>query len=286
MKKRGLGRGLDALLRAGTANDISAADDGMLRHLPIQMVTQGRFQPRAEIRPEGLQELAESIRTQGVVQPIVVRSTFEDRYEIIAGERRWRAAQLAGLAEIPAVIREVSDQAAMAIALIENIQREDLNALEEAQALKHLIDSYEMTHQQVAEAIGRSRAAVSNLLRLLDLVEEVRSLMQAGKLEMGHARALLSLPATLQIKAAQQVLQRKLSVRETEALVNRLQTQRANRSAEVKQTPDPDVRIFQESLSERLGTQVKVQHKASGRGRLVIYYHSLDELEGIITHIK
>ncbi len=285
VKKRGLGRGLDVLLRAGISGSDEAVIDGTLRSLPIETITRGRYQPRAEIRPDSLQELAESIRTQGVVQPIVVRAALADRYEIIAGERRWRAAQLAGLTEIPAVIREVSEQAALAIALIENIQREDLNPLEEAQALKRLIESFEMTHQQVAETIGRSRAAVSNLLRLLDLCDEVRRLIHERKLEMGHARTLLSLPPALQREAAQQVLLRGLSVRETEALARRLQDQPSS-TVTAQKNVDPNVRVLQENLSARLGAKVLVQHGSSGKGRLVIHYHNLDELDGIINHLK
>jgi ParB family chromosome partitioning protein len=256
-----------------------------LRKLPIEQIVRSRYQPRMSIPQDSLQELADSIRIQGVVQPIVVRSTVENRYELIAGERRWRAAQLAGLAEIPAMIREVSDQAALAIALIENIQREELNPLEEAQALKRLVDSFTMTHQEVAEAIGRSRTAVTNLLRLLDLCDEVRSLIQERQLEMGHARALLPLSPLQQREAAQQVILRGLSVRETEALVRRLQNRPLDSVVLTKKTLDPNIRLLQENLSERLGTKVLVRHSSSGKGRLVIHYHSLDELDGIISHI-
>lgn len=284
MKKRGLGRGLDALLGLNvSSNDIVVEET--LRKLPIEQIVRSRYQPRMNIPQDSLQELTDSIRAQGVVQPIVVRSTVENRYELIAGERRWRAAQLAGLVEIPAVIREVSDQAALAIALIENIQREELNPLEEAQALKRLVDSFAMTHQEVAEAIGRSRTAVTNLLRLLDLCDEVRSLIQERQLEMGHARALLPLSPPQQREAAQQVMLRGLSVRETEALVRRLQGRPLDGVVLTKKTLDPNIRLLQENLSERLGTRVLVQHGSSGKGRLVIHYHSLDELDGIISHI-
>lgn len=285
MKKRGLGRGLDALLGPNTTIDSAfSVPDGDLRTLPIERVIRSRYQPRSEIRQENLQELVASIRAQGIVQPIVVRTAIADRYELIAGERRWRAAQLAGLTEVPALVREVSEQAAMAMTLIENIQREDLNPLEEAQGLKRLIDEFELTHQQTAEAVGRSRAMVSNLLRLLDLGEEIRQWLQEGKLEMGHARALLSLTPVLQREAAHQVLLRGLSVRETEALVRRLQSESAAKPE--KKMLDPNIRVLQDDLSERLGAKVSVQHNATGKGRLVIHYNTLDELDGIISHVK
>lgn len=286
VKKRGLGRGLDALLGSagGGSAEALASRDGELRRLPVEMIVRSRYQPRVDIRQETLQELADSIRAQGLVQPIVVRPIDRDRYELIAGERRWRAVQLAGLAEIPAVIRVVPDQAVVAMALIENIQREDLSPLEEALALRRLLDEFGITHQQVAEAIGRSRTAVSNLLRLLDLGEEVQQLVQERKLEMGHARALLSLTPALQREAAQQVLIRGLSVRETEDLVRRLQSQSTH--GVQKKSLDPDVRILQDDLSERLGARVVVQHSPSGKGRLVIHYNTLDELDGIVAHVK
>jgi len=288
VKKRGLGRGLDALLgtpagvATGGAN--SSVSDGILRKLPVEVIVRGRYQPRLQIDQDGLQELADSIRAQGVVQPIVVRSDVAGRYEIIAGERRWRAAQLAGLSEVPALIREVSEQAAMAMALIENIQREDLNPLEEAQALQRLIGDFELTHQQAADAVGRSRAAVSNLLRLLDLCPEVQQPLKDGKLEMGHARALLTLEPALQKEAAQQVMVRGLSVRETEQLVRTLQQEKPKKTE--KPPLDPNIRSLQEDLSQRLGARVQVQHSANGKGRLVIQYNTLDELDGIIAHVK
>jgi ParB family chromosome partitioning protein len=286
-KKRGLGRGLDALLgAAANRGEVSGDDhDKVLRHLPIEMIDRGRYQPRKDIHQESLQELADSIRAQGLVQPILVRSIGAERYEIIAGERRWRAAQLAGLTEIPALVREVPDNAALAIALIENIQREDLNPLEEALALKRLSDEFELTHQQIAEAVGRSRTAVTNLLRLLELDAEVQPLVHDGKLEMGHARALLSLSPALQREAAQQICLRGLSVRETEQLVRKLQQTPATGEAQTAQV-DPDIRLLQESLSERLGARVSIQHNASGKGKLVIQYNSLDELDGILDHVK
>ncbi len=283
MKKRGLGRGLDALLNVGAAVQ-DTPPDGVLRVLPIERVVRGRYQPRQDIREDSLQELAASIRAQGMVQPIVVRETVEHDYEIIAGERRWRAAQLAGLAEVPALVRQVTDLAAMAISLIENIQREDLNPLEESHALKRLIDECQMTHQQAAEAVGRSRTAVTNLLRLLELSEEVQQLVRDRKLEMGHARALLPLPPALQREAAHQILVRGLSVRETEALVRRLQS--ASPPQPVEKRADPNIRVLQEDLSQRLGAKVALQHSATGKGRLIIYYNNLDELDGILGHVK
>ena len=280
-KRRGLGRGLDALLGAGTV-DTEGAEQGELRNLPVEFLSRGRYQPRTEFDPAALQELADSIRSQGVVQPIVVRPTGKDSYEIVAGERRWRAAQLAGLAEIPALVREIPDEAAVAIALIENIQREDLNALEEANALKRLVDEFEMTHQEVADAVGRSRASVSNLLRLLDLHPDVKARIGRGELEMGHARALAGLPEARQPEAAAVVANRKLSVRETEALVKRMLQEPVEKPAA---RLDPNVRRLQEDLSERLGAAVQIQHGAKGGGKLVIQYASLDELDGILGHI-
>jgi ParB family chromosome partitioning protein len=282
VKKRGLGRGLEALLGPVTVSGVAVEET--LHLLPIEKIIRSRYQPRLVIRQESLQELADSIRVQGLVQPIIVRVAVADRYELIAGERRWRAAQLAGLAEVPALVRAVSDQAAMAMALIENIQREDLNPLEEAQALKRLIEEFAMTHQQAAESIGRSRATVSNLLRLLELCEEVRQLVQDYRLEMGHARALLPLPPALQQEAARQVLLRGLSVRETEVLVKRLQGSPAGLPA--RKTLDPDVRLLQDDLSARLGARVMVQHSPAGKGRLVIHYNTLEELDGILNQFK
>ncbi len=288
MKKRGLGRGLDALLSAPVDAVETAPQqlpENVLRELPLDLIQRGRYQPRTDMDPEALEELAASIRAQGVVQPIVVRPLADgDRYEIIAGERRWRAAQLAGLHEIPAVIRDVPDQAAMAIALIENIQRENLNPMEEALALKRLIDEFEMTHQQTADAVGRSRAAVSNLLRLLDLNGDVKRMLENGDLEMGHARALLGLTGDAQSQAARQVVAKGLSVRETEQLARRLQSPLA-KSTHVPAV-DPDTRRLQDELSAQLGAAVKIQHTARGKGRLVVHYNSLDELDGILAHIK
>ena len=286
-KKRGLGRGLDALLSSSGASKTTTSSDTTLRKLPIETLTRGRYQPRTEIKPETLQDLADSIKSQGLVQPIIVRAVVGGRYEIIAGERRWRAAQLAGLSEVPALIRDVNDEAAMAMALIENIQREDLNPLEEAAGLRRLHQEFGLTHQQVAEAIGRSRTAVTNLLRLLELSQPVQDWLLQGKLEMGHARALLSLEPGLQKEAAQQVMIRGLSVRETEDLVRTLQQQQSPAVAKPKKSSlDPNIKSLQDDLSERLGAKVSLIHASSGKGRLVIQYNSLDELDGIMEHIK
>ena len=294
-KKRGLGRGLDALLGGTAGGTLAPAAGGEagkpegegLQTLPVDRIQRGRFQPRQDFAAEALQELADSIRAQGVVQPIVVRPLdgAPGKYEIIAGERRWRATQLAGLHEIPAVVREVPDQAAMAMGLIENIQREELNPVEEATALQRLIEEFGLTHQETAEAVGRSRTAVSNLLRLLSLEPAVKQMLEAGKLEMGHARALLGLPEAQQVQAARQVEAKGLSVRETERLVRRLQSPPASSAARDK-APDADVLRLQESLSETLGAKVQFQHNRQGKGRLVIHYNSLDELDGILNHIK
>ena len=287
-KRGGLGRGLDALLSAGGAARSGTPPDPaveILRQLPVNCIQRGRYQPRQDLREDTLQELAESIRAQGVVQPVVVRPLGEGRYELIAGERRWRAAQLAELREVPAVIREVSDQAAIAMALIENIQREDLNPLEEAAALQRLIAEFNLTHQQAAEAVGRSRAAVSNLLRLLELAEDVQRLVRERKLDMGHARALLPLPPPLQREAARQVQVRGLSARETEELARRLQ-QSASDPAPAAKPLDPNIRSLQDDLSERLGARVRVRHAISGKGCVVIHYNNLDELDGILARVR
>ncbi|MBF0470220.1 MAG: ParB/RepB/Spo0J family partition protein, partial [Gammaproteobacteria bacterium] len=255
-------------------------------HLPVELLQRGAYQPRVDMDPESLDELANSIRTQGVIQPIVVRpiesSGGEQRYEIIAGERRWRAAQLAGVHEIPAVVRDLSDQAAMVVALIENIQREELNPMEEASALQRLIDEFGMTHQVAADAVGRSRAAVSNMLRLLGLGSEVKRLVENGDLEMGHARALLPLEESLQAEAARIVVDRGLSVRETERLVKKLQ-QGPGEKAEKRE--DPDCKALEQSIGEKIGASVTLQQGSRGKGKLVIQYNSLDELDGILAHI-
>lgn len=254
--------------------------------MPIDLLQRGKYQPRLEMNPESLEELADSIRAQGVVQPIIVRPIDEPgRYEIVAGERRWRASQLAGLHEIPAVIRDVPDQAAIAMALIENIQREELNPMEEAHALQRLIEEFGLTHQEAAEAVGRSRTAVSNLLRLLGLNEDVKRMVENGDLEMGHARALLALTGDQQSQAAHKVSGKGLSVRETERLVKRLQ-QGDEGKAKASRKVDPDIRRLEQDISDKLGARVTVQQGNRGKGKLVIQYNSLDELDGILEHIK
>jgi ParB family transcriptional regulator, chromosome partitioning protein len=283
-RKRGLGRGLQSLLGDARPAAGQPETEGELRSLPLDIIRRGKYQPRTDMHPESLQDLADSIRAQGVVQPIVVRPIGAEGYEIIAGERRWRAAQLAGLADVPCVVRDVPDRAAIAMALIENIQRENLNPLEEARALQRLIDEFEMTHQQAAEAVGRSRAAVSNLLRLLELSDEIKTMIEQGSLEMGHARALLGLPLPARIEAARRVAAKGLSVRETEQLVRRLGQQAA--PAKAARRADPNVQRLAGELSERLGAGVDIQHGAGGKGRLIIHYNDLEELDGILAHIK
>jgi ParB family transcriptional regulator, chromosome partitioning protein len=297
VKKRGLGRGLDALLGGGRDEQLGAeeAQEGVavlpaeerVASLPVELIQRGRFQPRREFDPDSLRELADSIAAQGVIQPIVVRPLGGDRYEIVAGERRWRACQQAGLSEIPVVVRDVDEQSAIAIALIENIQRSDLNPLEEATALQRLLAEFGLTHQQVAEAVGKSRTTVTNLLRLQELNDDVKQYLQDGRVEMGHARALLGLRGPQQSSAAQQVVARGLSVRETEKLVRRLQLQEETRSAADRRLDiDPNVRRLQDDLTERLGARVAIQQGARGAGKVVIAYNSLDELDGILSHIK
>ena len=299
-KKRGLGRGLEALLGQAAARPVSGIPPvrDQLTHVPVDLLEKGRYQPRQDMREESLSELADSIRAQGVIQPIVVRpvgtptATTAQRYEIIAGERRWRAAQMAGLADVPAVVRRVDDETAVALALIENIQRENLNPLEEAVALSRLITEFKLTHQQAAEAVGRSRAAVSNLLRLLELPDEIKTLVEQRQLEMGHARALLALTNRRQLTEVGALVAKKgLSVRETEALVRRLlarlaggDSDRSGRSSGTER--DPDIRRLEGDLADKLGAKVELQHGAKGKGKLVISYHSLDELDGILAHIR
>ena len=299
-KKPTLGRGLADLLGQARPQPVAAtggivAGAEQLARLPIELLQRGRYQPRSDVRADTLDELAESIRQQGVIQPIIVRPLVgggggEQRYEIIAGERRWRAAQLAGLSEIPAVIREVPDEAAVAMALIENIQREDLNPLEEAHAFERLIGEFGLTHQQVADAVGRSRAAVTNLLRLIDLAPEVARLVERRELDMGHARALLGLENhRKQIELALLVVKKGLSVRETEALVRRLgrpDSRRGNGDGAGLAGRDPNVERLESELADKLGAQVLIQHTRSGRGKLVVAYNSLDELDGILSHIQ
>jgi ParB family transcriptional regulator, chromosome partitioning protein len=300
-KKPTLGRGLADLL--GTSRPAPAASSAAnaapatpaappgeeLAKLPLDLLQRGKYQPRVDMRPETLQELADSIRAQGVVQPIVVRPIEgvgpAQRYEIVAGERRWRAAQIAGLTEIPAVIRRIPDEAAIAVALIENIQRENLNPLEEARALDRLINEFALSHQQAADAVGRSRAGVSNLLRLLELAPEVADRVEKRELEMGHARALLPLSnRKQQVETALIVVKKSLSVRETEALVRRLQ-QSPTSKVEAAANGDPNVNRLEQELAEKLGAKVAIQHSSGGKGKLVVSYNSLDELDGILAHI-
>jgi len=286
-KRRGLGRGLDALLGASAGAHVAAVvADHQLRELPLDLIERGRFQPRRHMAPDALEELTQSIRARGVVQPIVVRPAEDGRhFEIIAGERRWRAAQAAGLTEIPAVVREAADDAALAIALIENIQREDLNAIEEASAVGRLIEEFDLTHQEAADAIGRSRVGVSNLLRLLDLGDAARTYVEQGELDMGHARALLALKGEAQAQAARQVVSRALTARQTEELVRRIKAG-ANTKPPSGGSDDPDVRRLADKLGEQLGARVQILQGGGGKGRLVIHYPSLDALDGILERIK
>jgi ParB family chromosome partitioning protein len=260
-------------------SDSSGRDS--LQSLPLDLISAGPYQPRSIFDKDRLEELAESIRHQGVIQPVVVRVKSDDSYELIAGERRWRAAQLAGIEKIPAIIRKVPDEVAIAMALVENIQRENLNPIEEATALKRLVEEFQMTHQEAGEAVGRSRSAVSNLLRLLELAEEVRELVDARHLEMGHARALLTLEPAMQAQAAREVVSKDLSVRETEKLVRRLKNPPPHRTREV----DPDVQKLQDRLAEKLCARVRLTHNARGKGKVVITFNSNDELEGILEHL-
>lgn len=288
VKKPGLGKGLDILLSSANKSNAGASEadqDSTLRKLAVDKIEKGKYQPRLNIDPEALQDLADSIKAQGLVQPVVVRPIADGRYELIAGERRWRASQMAGLHDIPAVIRKIPDQAAAAMSLIENIQREDLNPLEEALAMERLIEEFGLTHQQTAEAVGRSRSAVSNLLRLLILEEKTKELLDSGELEMGHARALLALGGGKQVEAASKVAAKGLSVRETERLVKRLN---AVDTGEVKSAAEkaPDVLKLEQELGEKLGANIQIRYNIKGKGKLTIEYNSLDELDGILGHIK
>ncbi|NNC76828.1 MAG: ParB/RepB/Spo0J family partition protein [Woeseiaceae bacterium] len=294
-RKKRLGRGLDALLSkpvAKTAAVSGVVDNDGLKYIPIELLQRGQYQPRDDMRQDSLEDLANSIRAQGVVQPIVVRPVTRagssQRFEIIAGERRWRAAQLAELAEIPAIVRDVADEDAIAMALIENIQRENLNPLEEAKALDRLIREFDLTHADAAKAVGRSRASVSNLLRLQELSEKVKSMLEQRQLDMGHARALLSISnAVQQYDIARQVVQKGLSVRETEALVKRaLNGKNTTKKAKPQSSANADIRRLEMDVSEKLGAKVRVEHSTKGFGKLVISYNSLDELDGILKHIK
>lgn len=296
-KKRGLGRGLNALLGAQQpesegVNPLSEPQSEQvtaseLQELPVELIQRGKYQPRRDMHPEALEELAASIKAQGVMQPIVVRAISAEKYEIVAGERRWRATQLAGLATIPALVREIPDEAAIAMALIENIQRENLNAMEEAIALYRLQQEFELSQQEVADAVGKSRSSVANLLRLMNLKEEVQRLLEHGDIEFGHAKALLGLPLDEQAHAASQIISQGMSVRQAEALIRRL-LERDNNKKTPQKSPnmDADIKKLETELSEKIGVPVQFQHGAKGKGKLVLKYNSLDELEGILNHIK
>jgi ParB family chromosome partitioning protein len=301
IKKRGLGRRLEELL-AGSHKNISSPESmtekfvtpiggtesasinqGNLRQFPIDKIQPGRYQPRKIFQEGALQELAESIRSQGIIQPVVIRPIGNQQYELIAGERRWRAAQLAGLHEIPAIVKEIPDEAAIAMSLIENIQREDLNVMEEAEGLQRLIDEFEMSHLEVAEAIGRSRAAVTNLLRLLKLSPDVKTLVENGDIDAGHAKVLLALEGSEQSQAAKTIVEKGLSVRDAEELVRKMQLPVEKKTAEL---PDPNIRNLEMQLSDTLGAKVLIQQMGKKKGKLTIFYNNLDELEGILTHIR
>ena len=297
--KRKLGKGLDVLLSRGSTETMAsllgkpapappqaAEKDGDLKNIPIDLIQRGKYQPRTDMHEEALEELAASIRAQGVMQPIVVRPISSDKYEIIAGERRWRASQIAGLDSIPAIIKLVGDEATIAMSLIENIQRENLNPIEEAMALKRLQDEFELTQQEVADAVGKSRATVTNLMRLIGLSIDVRRMLEHGDLEMGHARALLSLPDIQQSEAARSVVGKGLSVRQTESLVRRLIAQAGTNNRAGPKIVDPDIKNLEENLADKLGAKVMIQHTVKGKGQLVLKYNSLDELEGILSHIN
>ena len=290
VKRKGLGRGLDALLDAGhndgfnTKLNKNQANEGLLVNLPVEFLIRGEYQPRRDMSSEALDELARSIKLHGVMQPIVVRKIEHQKYEIIAGERRWRAAQLAGLDEVPAVEKNVSDNAALAMSLIENIQREDLNAIEEARALSRLQEEFNLTQQEVADAVSKSRSTVTNLMRLMSLEKEVRKLLEHGDLEMGHARALLALDGSMQLNAARIAVSKSMSVRQIEAYVKFLLQEK--KPAELKKQFIPDIKILEDQLSNTLGAPVALQHNANGKGRLILKYNSLDELDGILEHIK
>lgn len=287
VKKRGLGRGLDALLGSNSVasiqEQVSSSSQNELHQLPLEVIQRGKYQPRRDMDPQSLEELAQSIKAQGVMQPIVVRPIANNRYEIIAGERRWRASQQAGLDKIPALVRDIPDETAIALALIENIQREDLNPIEEAIALQRLQQEFALTQQQVAEAVGKSRTAVTNLLRLISLPEDVKIMLAHGDLEMGHARALLGLPVEQQLEGARHIVARGLSVRQAEALVRQWLNEQDKKP--VKQTNDPDIKRLEQKLAERIGSPVAIKHNKKGKGELVIRYSSLDELQGVLKHI-
>jgi len=288
VKKRGLGKSLDALLGGSVA--VMEEDDvhnnpstEKLCQLSVGLIQPGKYQPRRGIDPQALDDLANSIRAQGVIQPIVVRHLLGGRYELVAGERRWRAAQLAGLTEIPAIIKDIPDEAAVAIALIENIQRENLNPIEEAIALQRLMDEFAMTHQQVADAVGKSRTTVTNLLRLLTLADSVKTMLDHGDIEMGHARALLTLPEVVQIDAAQTIIDKNLSVRDTEELVRRLQLPVLPK---LPKAIDPDIHRMQEDLMERLNLRIAITNNSKGRGKVIIQYDDFSQLDVILRYFQ
>lgn len=291
-KRQSLGTGLDALL--GFSDEVENVPqskhmedaDGTLRDLPVEFLQRGKYQPRRDLDADALQELANSIAQQGVMQPIVVRKVATDKYEIIAGERRWRASQQAGLESVPSIIRTITDEAAIAMALIENIQREDLNSIEESRALIRLQDEFKLTQQQVADAVGKSRSAVTNLMRLASLEEAVQKQLELGEIELGHAKCLLALSGSSQVIAGREVASNSMSVRQTETLVKRIQSSGSAMAVEPKKPADPDILRAQQDLSEKVGAAVTIQHSAKGSGKLVIKYHSVDELEGILAHIK
>ncbi len=300
-EKKKLGKGLDVLLSRGSTETMASLlgkpkdrsipsqnveKDGDLKNIPVDLIQRGKYQPRTDMHEEALEELANSIKAQGVMQPIVVRPISSDKYEIIAGERRWRATQIAGLDTIPAIIKPVGDEAAIAMSLIDNIQRENLNPIEEAMALKRLQDEFELTQQEVADAVGKSRATVTNLMRLIGLTIDVRRMLEHGDLEMGHARALLSLPDIQQSEAARAVVGKGLSVRQTESLVRRLIAEAGTNSKTDGKAVDPDIKNLEENLADKLGAKVMIQHTAKGKGRLILKYNSLDELDGILSHIN
>lgn len=291
-KRKGLGRGLESLLGGRDPEHpfgqelTQATPKDQVQSISVVRIERGRYQPRREFDPERLRELAESISAQGVIQPIVVRPLDDERYELIAGERRWRAAQQAGLHEVPAVVRDVDEQTSLAIALVENIQRDNLNPLEEATALQRLQQEFELTHQEVALAVGKSRTTITNLLRLLELEPEVMRLLDQSQLDMGHARALLGLKGQDQVDTARLVASRGLTVRETEREVRRLQQRKEHEIKSPTKILDPNIRRLQDDLSDRLGAKVAIQHGGRGAGKVVINYHSLDELDGILEHIR
>jgi len=292
VKRQSLGKGLDALLGMADETELDrqgpaggASKEGQLLDLAVEFLQRGKYQPRRDMNAEALEELASSIRTQGVMQPLIVRKIDNEEYEIIAGERRWRAAQQAGLDVVPVIVREVSDEAAIAMALIENIQREDLNAMEESLALIRLQQEFQLTQQQVADAVGKSRSAVTNLMRLASLEPEVQQLLERGDLELGHAKCLLALEGAKQINAARTVASVNMTVRQTEAMIKKILSGVSGKpTSEVSNSPD--IKHLEDQISEKIGAPVQIQHSAKGAGRLILKYNSVDELDGILAHIK